>query len=541
MVSAFNAIASSLLVLVALSEYNTNIPPFASGNVEQQQKHHQKQRQRQKQPEAYQERLVEWILEDPNGFFHPSILWKRLGPDEKSGPYAFHATEDIPKGTPLIVLPRKCVMESYMNEDEDIEAPIEDYRMCVTVAKMIEGRFEQHTDDANDNNNATSETSFYAPYLSYLFEENDGGTTRGLMPTTWSDHSKNILDLILEWNEEDGGNSLYPHSFDKESIFSICSDDDEESGSEGVENPDNENGDDKDHSKDEDYSDEDHIYEVIWDDHEDITDDAYLFLLSRGWDDKLLPVLDMFNHRNGPYKNVEITLVNDKDDSDIAAYAYRDISKGEELQISYSECMDDTCDFGRSQYSISTQYIFAEYGFVELYPQRWDMDNGLEEDDEEYQSLSIELTTDANDDAKMVFKWIYDTPNEKTIEWIQIHLARLKSIESRVREGVGELETVLLGEGNEPTTTTTIHNIDHERDTILEYYEAYVQVFELALEHKDDPVAVTEETFLRELKALWKSEGRGKTMDEIRTHELLRSSRLSREIEEPSGGSSDEL
>ena len=520
MVSAF----SLLVLVVALSDYNSGIPPFASGNVNQH--HEQQQQQRQKQPEAYQERLVEWILEDPNGFFHPSIRWRRLGTDEKSGPYAYHATEDIPKGTPLIVLPRKYVLESYMNHDED-EDFITEYRMCVTVAKMIEGRFKVHDDDANSNNNGTLETSFYAPYLSYLFEENDGGTTRGLMPTTWSDHSKKILDLILEKNDEDGSNSLQPYGFEYDSIFDICS-----------------NVDDKNQPKDEDYPDEDHIYDVIRDDHQGIADDAYLFLVSRGWYDKLLPILDMFNHRNGPDKNVEITPANDEDDSDIAAYAARDISKGEQLQYSYSECMDVTCNFGRDRYSISTQFIFAEYGFVELYPQRWNMDNGLEEDDEEYQSLMIELTTDADDDAKMAFEWIYDVPNEKTIEWIQTHLARLKSIESRVREGVAELETVLLGEGNGPTATTTttiLHNIDHERDTILEYYEAYVQVFELALEHKDDPVAVTEESFLRELEALWKSEGRGKTMNEIRTHELLRSSRLSHEIEEPSGGSSDEL
>jgi hypothetical protein len=526
MVSAVNAIAS-LLVLVALSDY-TDIPPFASGKVEQQ------QWKRQKQPEAYQERLVEWLLEDPNGFFHPSILWKRLGPDEKSGPYAFHVTDDVPKGTPLIVLPRKYVLESHMDNTND--EPVEDYRMCVTVEKMI-SEYNEHADE-----------SFYAPYLSYLFEENAGGTMRGLMPTTWSDHSKEILGLILEM-DENGWNSLHPLSIEYDSIFSICLVGNEEPGSKGVENPGYKDGDDKNHSKDdyseEIHSDEDYYEEDYYDEDyfEGIMDkeqvqDAYLFLVSRGWYDKLLPILDMFNHRNGPGRNVEITSINDKEDSDVAAYAWRDISKGEQLQITYSECMDDTCGFGANRYSCSTQFIFGEYGFVESYPRQWNIDNGLEEDDEEYQDLTIEVTIDANDDAKMVVKWIYDTPNEKSIECIQKHLARLKSIESRVREGVGELETVLLGEGNGPTTT--IHNIDHERDTILEYYEAYIQVFELALEHKDDPVAVTEKSFRLELRELWKSEGRGKTIDEIRKHELLQSTRLSHE-EEPIEGMSAEL
>jgi len=491
--SAITAIAASLLVLVAFA----GIPSFAvvateaaSGNVQK----------RQKQPEAYQERLVDWILEDPDGFFHPAILWERqLGPDgsTKSGPYAMHATEDIPEGTPLVVLPRKYVLES----DLRYWVPVDDHhRMCITISKMLE-EYNKH------NYDRTEFRSFYAPYLSYLFEEID--ITTGLLPTSWSDHSQRILDLILEVNE------------DKEQK----TDDDDDYEDEDVD--------------DDEYKGDEEEYSLMYDSyhyhslsticdlelHEaavknnypqnDVVlrqaEDAYRFLMSRGWHDKLVPVIDMFNHQNGPGRNVELTAINNKKIGDVAAYAWKDISKGEQLQYSHSECMDRSCDRGMSRYRFSTQRIFAEYGFVERYPHRWLFDQD--------QLILAEVTTDTNDETKKVFKWIFESPNEETILWIRVQLQRLKSIESTVREGVRELESVLIPEGFE----TTFHNIDHERDTILELYEGFVEVFELALEHKDDPVAVTRDSFDDEIDELQETYGQY-LIEELREHELLRSS-----------------
>jgi len=502
------AIAACALALIAVAD----LPPLASAD--------QAVPQRQKQPEAYQERLVQWILEDPQGFFHPSIVWRRLGLDGKSGPYAMHAAADIPAGTPLIVLPRKYVLQSGEKRfDNDIRLE-EDPRWCITVEKMLNEHFG-HRKSANEKTE-----SFYAPYLSYLFEEFTGGTTRGLLPTSWSEHSKQILDLILG-EDEDGKVILSPADFEYNSIFEICTEEAMECYKEylfeHLEKARSEwNADDDGY-----YSKEEAEYSEANTPKETKTEasgptqrdaeDAYIFLLSRGWDDKLLPVVDMFNHRNGPWRNVEITPIDDEERNDVAAYAWRDISQGEQLQYTYSECMDATCQFGGLKYAYSTQSIFAEYGFTELYPQRWVLfiEEDEDEDEELAQDLHIEVTSDFHDETKLIFKWIYESPNETSIRWIGEQLDRLKSIKSRVLEGIDALGSVLLGEGR----TTTIHNIDHERDAILEFYNAYIRVFELALEHKYDPVAVTMESFYEDLEE--QRENRVYNIDEIRTHELL--------------------
>ena len=447
---------------------------------------------RQKQPEAYQERLVEWILEDPDGFVHPAIQFQRLGPQGKSGSYAMHATEDIPKGTPLIVLPRKYLIESHMDKPKESESGTDDYRMCVTVEKMLD-EYTRHTDPK------TTFVSFYAPYLSYLFEDTSGGTMRGLLPGTWSEHSKWLVYLILGSDDNDWA-VLRPFELEYSSIYDIC-EGNVDNGEEDINftqggiltrEGDSEN-------------------DVFA--NEQMAEDTYIFLLSRGWYDKLLPLVDMLNHRNGPSRNVEVTPVDDIRGEDVAVYAWKDIKKGEQLQYTYTECMDETCEYGGLKYYATSQFMFVEYGFVEGYPRRWAFDI-LNEEEDGYEHLYCEITTDPNDDTKLVFQWVFKAPTKRSILWMREQLDRLKAIEGLMKEGLEELESAF--------GTETIHNLEYERETIVEYYEAYIEAFELALDHKDDPVGVTDESFLQELSELKQSIGKDtKTMDEIRMHGLL--------------------
>jgi len=548
-------LAFALEAAATVGNGNGNDNGNGNGNgagVQQQIQQKVQQQKQQIQPEAYQQRLVDWIRKDPKGFFHPSILFKRLGSDGNSGPYAMHITQDIPKGTPLIVLPRKYVLDSSHNGiqyDKD-----DDYSqiMCVTVARMVNEYDKQYYDDGdNDNDEQSSSSSFYAPYLSYLFDETVGGTSRGLLPTSWSQKAKDTLYLILDtdWDGDGGaGSVLEPQDFEIESVFEAC-DIDMILGGDG---------------DDDDDDDDDYYYE----EDKQWAEDANLFLEARGWYDKLIPVVDMLNHINGPAKNVEVThIINDS--NDIAAYASRDISAGEQLQYSYSECMDSTCDFGAIKYSYDTQDIFKDYGFVELYPRRWSLGGipgGNEEDDEddgyhgeyeqeEFQELVVEITTSSDDDdcnndddddddhddhkngttckqqqEKKVFKWIFETPNDSSILWITEQLARLKSIESQVREGIDELQKEQINDTtNNNSSNNNNHNIEHEMDTILEFYNGYVEVLELALEHKDDPVAITREDFDTELEELFESR---KSMRDIRNHKLLLELELELELDE---------
>ena len=274
-----------------------------------------------RQPEAYQERLVAWLRADPAGFFHPALRWERLGADG-AGPYALHAAADVPRGTPLIVLPRGYVLESHELETADLRR---DPRMCTTVQRML----REHDAMAPGRDGG----SVYAPYLSYLFDGAAGGTSRGQLPAAWSPEARRLLDLIRGGGDGDDAPLLDNAGFDLPHVHDLCPDHDF-GGGDG----------DADARKRQ-------------------AQDAYLFLLSRGWKDKLLPVVDFVNHRNGRHRNVEVTPVREDDaGADVAMYAWRDLRAGEQLHLSYTECFDACCEFGDIKYQYGTPEVLADFG-----------------------------------------------------------------------------------------------------------------------------------------------------------------------------------
>lgn len=373
------------------------------------------------QPEAYQQRLVDWVRSGENGFFHPKVVWKRLG---GNGPYAMHTTVDIPKGTNLLVVPRSHVIDSFKTFNE-----------CVTVARMI-------------NEYQMGDKSFFAPYLSYLFDDTTGGTSAGLLPSSWSQRGKDILISIL-------GDELEPFNFEQPSVFKKCG----ENFRAELE------------------------HEVMVDEElRQQAEDAFMFWVSRSWTDKMVPILDMYNHRNGASLNVESTSAHNNA-ADITAYAVRDIKAGEQLQNTYSECMDHDCDFGEIKYDYLTAQIFADYGFVELYPRRWKLDS-------ENQEIIAEVDQDL-ETGKKSFKWIFETPSDGTIAWITVQLERLKRIAPQSANIIGKHKHEWVGAKH--------NNIEHEADSMTELLEGYLEVLQMALKHKDDPVGVTEEEFAEEL------------------------------------------
>ena len=376
------------------------------------------------QPEAYQQRLVDWIRSGENGYFHPQVQWKRLG---GTGSYAMHTTVDLPKGTPLLVVPRSHIIDSYKTHDD-----------CVTIARML-GEYERGDD------------SFFAPYLSYLFDDTVGGTGTGLLPASWSEEGKDLLELILG---NENGKGLLPRNFIQKSVFAKCGDNFRAT------------------HDDEELEDEDLLQQA---------EDAYLFHLSRSWEDKMVPVLDMYNHRNGESLNVESTIVHS--DDDVTAFALRDIKAGEQLQNTYSECMDYDCDFGERKYTYPTTDIITDYGFLEFYPRRWPLNPTNQ--------MIAEVDEDLETGEKS-FQWIFETPSETDIEFISDQLSRLRNIEVQVRRAVAKHKTSDAGEPH--------NNIPHEADSLLEIFEGYVEVLEMALEHKDDPIGVTEAQFRDDLQ-----------------------------------------
>jgi len=440
----------------------------------------QQQQQQQQQPEDYQQRLVDWIRAGTNGYFHPSVVWKRLGPEgNESGPYAMHTLVDVKKGTPLLVVPRGYVLDSYQT-----------YDTCTTVARMLE-EYEQKQED-----------SLFAPYLSYLFEKKEGGTSNGLLPTSWTTTGKHILDQILDIEN-------------KKSHENDTDDDDDDEDEDRDSN----------HNRDRDrygrgleprYYEQPNVFEqcgpyfrgplpnealAVHDDTNDSkrqrVQDAFLFHVSRSWTDKMVPILDMYNHRNGRWLNVESTTAHDLS-QDITAFAARDIQAGEQLQNSYSECMDEDCDYGEIKYTYLTPHILKDYGFVELYPRRWRLGGGGGGGG--HKGLIGEIDEDPLNNGKKTFQWIFETPNQKDIEWLTHQLQRLQKMEDKVRTQIEKhrksskkrsSNSSNHEDTNEEHDEDMRFNIAHEAETLVELYEGYVEVLHLAIEHQHDAVGLT--------------------------------------------------
>eukprot|EP00957_Ditylum_brightwellii_P062110 4713660-Ditylum_brightwellii.AAC.1 len=79
----------------------------------------------------------------------------------------------------------------------------------------------------------------------------------------------------------------------------------------------------------------------------------------------MIPIYDMFNHRNGHWFNSVDTGIHSN--NKIIIFASREIRPGQQIYNSYNQCQD--CGGRFTDYG--TPEILRDYGFVEMFPQRW--------------------------------------------------------------------------------------------------------------------------------------------------------------------------
>jgi len=249
--------------------------------------------------------------------------------------------------------------------------------------------------------------SEYFPYIDYLFGDD---TRRGRVPSAWSEDGQELLRMVI-------GDSLFPTSIDHHSIQNHCPD--------------------------------------ITDDPSQLEEDAYLFMVSRSWDDIMIPVYDMIYHRNGKWRNVEATSAHVGED--IKVFAYRDIAAGEQLYISYSECDDEDCH--GKKYTYISPVILIDYGFVEQYPRRF----FLEAEKELIAEVDIDETT-----GQKFLTWpLGKLPNFDQVNYMVAQLKRLSNMDDELADYIDELES------------------DHEGYVIAEWHLAYKEVLELAVSYRE--------------------------------------------------------
>ena len=216
------------------------------------------------------------------------------------------------------------------------------------------------------------EESFYEPYVSYLKTQTSGGQ----LPTMWSVQGKEFLLELLGWTSETGGVTIPP--------FNVI-----QAG--------------HDCSETNDYS------EV-----------ANMLVIQRSWDEILIPVWDMVSHRNGHWTNVAEAYSVFDEQHPVTVKATRDIKAGEELFMSYDHCPD--CQ-GRLR-TYGTPEILRDYGFVEMFPQKWvfhgyGVSIGLD------YNYKLKETGGRFDDDKLLFQWYSRPASPRAVSYFKSEIERL--------------------------------------------------------------------------------------------------------------------
>lgn len=289
---------------------------------------------------------IEWLRAN-GGYFNPKMQLGSLSSDSDSA-FGFYAASDIETDEILLSIPPTVFLTDVrrksrkQTETVDLGPEGNGVLYCRTVRNLI------HEMKLGDK-------SFYAPYVNYLMDlitdEDEGLMSR--VPSGWSQKGKELLDNVL--GVQSDGSSIIPPMAPTEWIvddwYGDC--EAEPSGEDGQMG---------------------------------LEEKAALQVISRSWDQILLPVMDMIAHRNGDqYYNTKSNSVHG--DVPVVLRASKPISKGSGIHTSYNQCED--CDLRHHTYGSAE--MFRDYGFVEQYPQRWifqaheiifDVEEAIGEDEE---------------------------------------------------------------------------------------------------------------------------------------------------------------
>ncbi|KAL7427724.1 hypothetical protein ACHAXM_000965 [Skeletonema potamos] len=243
--------------------------------------------------------------------------------------------------------------------------------------------------------------SKFAPYINYLKNQ-----PAGRIPSEWSIAGKKLLTKILD---QDGESGLPP--FDALDRFELewlgrC---------EGEDTP--------------------------------IARSAFFQVTSRDEDSLMVPFYDMHNHSNDPKQLNTISAKPTSKGKPFTMRATRNILPGEQIIISYNRCHGcwfdiqykdcETKSFG------GTDFLFSQFGFVEDYPQFWNIpqydENGNLFD-------SIRFCLDKNDMGELFVRRFGDNysyeadeiPFDDNVEWFKGQSDRLLQLE-RTLKGDNEL------------------------------------------------------------------------------------------------------
>jgi spermidine synthase/S-adenosylmethionine/arginine decarboxylase-like enzyme len=347
--------------------------------------------------ETIQEELTNWLNSLPGGYFNPK---QEIRPVKSSSNedgeifYGVFAREKISEGELLNQVPWEYILNDVETDPSLAEADYSDGAMkCGTVRNLV---IEMKN----------VETSKFGPYIRYLLNQ-----PRGVLPSAWSMKGRDMLEDVLGGS----GQKIPP----------------KEASS---------------------WLEEDWFYSCRADPDDELGAHAAMQVVSRGDDELLVPVYDMYNHRNGQWYNTHMKLdrgVNHQ------VTARRDIEPGEQIHNSYNMC--DGC--GGRKDSYGTPDIFRDYGFVEDFPQRWDLED---------MNVMFDLFQDGNGNISVSFVY---SPKANEMESLKRTLRKEIKRLYKVRHTLWESEW----NNGEPDIPMS------EWESLWEYHQAVLNALSYAL------------------------------------------------------------
>eukprot|EP00934_Nitzschia_sp_Nitz4_P001216 Nitzschia sp. Nitz4//scaffold98_size77359//36815//46705//NITZ4_005549-RA/size77359-processed-gene-0.17-mRNA-1//1//CDS//3329560760//1216//frame0 len=254
--------------------------------------------------------LVDWLNKN-GGYFSAKQEIRREDPNDPNSMIGVFAKETIAAGELLNQVPWSLVLDDsgYVPKNEELEEQTSLF--CGTVHNLAREM-------------RLGEESKWKPYVLYLLNQ-----PTGQLPSAWSKEGRQWL--LHAMGGAPDSPDIPPAHIDQA-------------------------------------LDSDWYHFCKGDRNDEMAAQAAMLVVQRGDDECMIPVYDMYNHRNGKYYNTR----HDADKGVVhRLYASRTIEAGEQIHNSYNLCHG--CGGRWSDYG--TPNIFRDYGFVEDFPQRWPLPN----------------------------------------------------------------------------------------------------------------------------------------------------------------------
>jgi spermidine synthase len=267
-------------------------------------------------------KVAEWLHSVEGGFFSEKQEIRPVDDvtDGTNTFYGIFAKEFIAKGEMLAKIPWEYIIT---DEESDPTLSANDLDgavlKCGTVRNLAKEMNQVQT--LGKYVKDPSSASKYGPYIQYLLDQ-----PQGLIPSDWSVKGRKLFQDILGGQRQTVP-PIYATSWLEEDWYEDC------------------HGDPKD----------------------ELSGKAAMLVVSRADDDLLVPVYDMYNHRNGKYYN---TIMKPDRGHNYEVTARKDIQPGDQIYNSYNMC--ETCGGRKNGYG--TPEVFRDYGFLEDFPQRWNFE-----------------------------------------------------------------------------------------------------------------------------------------------------------------------